>query len=444
MPLKSAPIKSARPRKVKADDGLQRKFEVTPEQLDTKAFRDDIDSKKEFFRLMAEKIKEESGSENTETPSATMHRSAPNKVSYYRKMLWRYLTLVLVLVVVVSYFSLCRLDLVVYTNKEAINDTLNFYAYASEGQIGLERSAKASFNKIELELSDTFPATGEKEIGGEIAGKVKIINNYTKNQPLVATTRLLTPDNKLFRIKNTVNVPAGGSIEVEVYADTKTADMAIEPTKFTIPGLWAGVQDKIYAESLEKFEFKQDAKKFVTQNDIDNAIALLNEKMVKEAETKVANTAQKNIFSLDKDSVSVEVSNKVGDEVDTFNLKIKSAINVIGLSNEDVLSLIKEKLDILASSQGEAEVDADSLTYSLLNYNSEKSLAEIKVDFSAKSAFNGENGGIDKKHLVNLSEKQIKAYLNGVSGLKSYDLFFRPSFIKIAPMLSNRINVSYK
>lgn len=446
MPLKSVPIKSARPKKIKADSKFKQKMEETPEQIDTKAFRDDIDSKKEFFRLMAEKIKEDSGSE-THSDYVQARPHSQNKVSYYKRVLWRYLFLVFILALVVSYFSLSRLDLVVYTNKESINDNLNFHAFADDAQVSSERSVKASFNKVDLNLSDTFPATGKKNSGGEIVGKVKIINNYTKNQPLVATTRLLSADNKLFRIKNTVNVPAGSSIDVPIYADTNSAEMAIEPGKFTIPGLWEGVQDKIYAESSEKFEFKQDSKNFVTQNDIDSAISLLNEKMVKEAEAKSANlgAGQKNILNLDKDSVQVELDKKVGDEADNFNLNIKSSVDIISLNSNDVIVLIKNKLDILKSTQGVSDLDTSSLSYSLVNYNSDKTLAEIKVTFSAKSAFAGENGaGINKKHLLNLNEKQIKSYLNNISGLKSYDLFFRPSFIKRAPMLVDRINISYK
>lgn len=420
--------------------------EETPEQIDVQDFRDDIDSKKEFFRLMAEKIKEDA---NFEAESETIQDRRPvrTKHSYYKRSLWRYLFLVLILVLAVSYFSLSRLDLVVYTNKEAIKDSLSFYAHSSTTQNASEHSLPASFSKVDLDLNDTFPSSGKKSSGGEIVGKVKIINNYSKNQPLVATTRLLSSDNKLFRIKNTVNVPAGSSIEVPIYADTNSADMAIGPDKFTIPGLWEGLQDKIYAESSLKFEFKEDAKGFITQNDIDNAISLLNEKMVKEAEQEAAKISggQKNILNLDKDSVQVEIDKKVGDEAENFNLRIKSSIDIISLNNTDVINLIKNKLDILKSNQGSLELDATSLSYSLLNYNQEKALAEINVNFSAKGSLIGDNGaGINKKHLLNLNERQIRSYLNGISGLKSYDLFFRPSFIKRAPMLVDRINITYK
>ena len=58
---------------------------------------------------------------------------------------------------------------------------------------------------------------------------------------------------------------------------------------------------------------------------------------------------QKNILNLDKDSVQVELDKKVGDEADNFNLNIKSSVDVISLNSEDVVALIKNKLDIYNS-----------------------------------------------------------------------------------------------
>ena len=58
-----------------------------------------------------------------------------------------------------------------------------------------------SVHELNLEITKTYRTTGEEYIGEEISGKVFLINNYTKDQPLVATTRLLTADNKLYRLK---------------------------------------------------------------------------------------------------------------------------------------------------------------------------------------------------------------------------------------------------
>jgi hypothetical protein len=455
MPLKKPivkPTKKVKTTKVstnkknleKAEDVVEEKI-ITPQVEIT-------DSQKEFFRLMAEKIKEDMP-EDESMASDFSDDSADNsdkivyigKVALYRKMFWRFSFLVAILLVAVFYFSIIRLEVVIESDQKSLEDSLNFYAYSDNTQVNIDRAVKANINRVELNLTEVFPSTGQKNLGGQVAGKVTIINNYNRNQPLVATTRLLTPNNKLFRIKNTVNVPAGGSLEVEVYADDISSDMAIAPTKFTIPGLWEGIQDQIYAESYEPFVYDQEVIKFVAQSDIDKAIDLLNQSLIEEAKNRAKSSgSQKNIFDLDPSSVQVEISEEIGEEVDSFSVTIKGIVNIISLEEKDVIEVIKQRLAILDFNQERSEVDTKSLNYELLNFNPSKSLAEIKVDFSAHTSSINDSQAFNKEHLVNLNENQIKAYLNNIPEIDSYDLIFKPKFFKRAPMFSSRITVSYK
>lgn len=469
MPIKNHPIKSIKsiksikPKnsKIKKDEDvvkikniepeknqfIEEKIEIIEQEVNFSP-KEILDSQKEFFKKMAEKIEKDS-----ENPSAEVFSNeksnliSSGKVPYYKKMILRFSFLVLILLIAVLYFSFSKLNIIVNSEKKIIEDTLSFYAYSDDNPVNLDKAIKASISKIELEVSDNFLSSGENSSGGEIVGKVKIINQYSKNQPLVATTRLLSSDGKLFRIKSTVNVPAGGSVEVDIYTDNSSEEMAIEPSKFTIPGLWTGLQDKIYAESYEKFVLKTDAKKYISQNDIDNAIKVLNEKMLKQAEEKTKNISkgsQKSFFSVDQGSVKLEVSDEVGSEVDSFNVKIKNIINIITFNQDDVVKIAKQKLIVSNFNQDSFEVNPESFNYNLLSFNSARSLAEIQVNFSAKVAGGSGDNVINKKHLVNLSEKQIRAYLDNISELKSYELVFKPGFLKRAPMLVNRIAIEFK
>jgi hypothetical protein len=276
-------------------------------------------------------------------------------------------------------------------------------------------------------------------------GKVKIINNYSKNQPLVATTRLLSSDDKLFRIKDTVNVPAGGSIEVDVYADSVSEEMAIAPDKFIIPGLWSGIQDKVYAESYQKFEYKKDSKKYIMESDIDNATENLIQKLITQANSKASSaidSGRQYVIEMDKDAVVVSYNNKIGDEVDSFNLSVKNIVNIISFDTDDVVRLAKQKLS-LENNQDAPEISADSLSYELINFNPAKNLAEVKADFSARTMA-ASTDFINKKHLSNLNQSQIEAYLDNINEIKSYDLIFYPKIIKRSPLLIDKINIEYR
>lgn len=78
--------------------------------------------------------------------------------------------------------------------------------------------------------------------------KIRIYNNYEKDQPLVATTRIMSPDKKIFRIEKTITIPAQSNMEVGIYLDNNNDKNFYYPknTKFTIPGLWVDLQNEIY------------------------------------------------------------------------------------------------------------------------------------------------------------------------------------------------------
>ena len=73
-------------------------------------------------------------------------------------------------------------------------------------------------------------------------GTVRITSSYSSDITLVRTTRLLTPDGRLFRLAQTVLLPADGQVRIPVYADQNGSVYAIGPTTFTIPGLPSDLQ----------------------------------------------------------------------------------------------------------------------------------------------------------------------------------------------------------
>lgn len=98
---------------------------------------------------------------------------------------------------------------------------------------------------IEKEQEIDFPvqATGKTDATNQKArGSVIISNSYsTDPQPLIATTRFVDPDGKVFRLVDSITVPgmAGaqpGIVEAAVIADQPGSEYDIQPTTFTIPG----------------------------------------------------------------------------------------------------------------------------------------------------------------------------------------------------------------
>ncbi|MBU2028468.1 hypothetical protein KJ761_01080, partial [Patescibacteria group bacterium] len=118
---------------------------------------------------------------------------------------------------------------------------------------------------VSEELIYSFNATGEKSsLSKKAKGAITIYNEYgPQSQPLVATTRFLSQDGKLFRLVKNVVVPGviktgtetkPGAIEAEVVADETGESFNIGPASFTIPGFKDSGNNKytkFYAKSFK-------------------------------------------------------------------------------------------------------------------------------------------------------------------------------------------------
>lgn len=122
-----------------------------------------------------------------------------------------------------------------------------------------ERVLPVRLVEKEQEISLTIEATGTSLGGAQKArGTVMLVNTFGSDaQSLVATTRLESPDGKIFRLLEGVTVPGmsgsqPGSIEASVIADQVGTEYNIAPTNFTIPGFKGGPKyDKFSAKSTK-------------------------------------------------------------------------------------------------------------------------------------------------------------------------------------------------
>ena len=370
----------------------------------------------------------------------------PPKINLYRKIAISFIVLTVILLGVIFYFSFVKLDIVLIPAQERLSDSLVVDIYGGGNQPAVPgKSLTGIVEQTSIEEKDTYFASGSETIGEEVTGKVTIINNYNKNQPLVATTRLLSPDNKLFRIKSTINVPAGGSQEVEIYADLASTAMAIGPTKFTIPGLWAGLQDKIYAESKEKFVYGQQTKKHIQQSDIDQAAKDLKRSLLEKAKREIGENHKgydEVIYSVDENTISTEVGGKVGEEKEKFDVSMKAMVTIVAFSGDELGKMAREKLEeVIPDNKELIEFKPEEISYSLNNFDVEAGRAAVNAAFEGKMSLKSEADIIDRQKIVNLTREQLEDYLSGFKEIAGYEINFFPSFIDKVPNLADRIEI---
>ncbi|MDP2737098.1 MAG: hypothetical protein Q8O59_04985 [bacterium] len=388
----------------------------------------------------------EAGFKIEEEPLAS---KAGESKSIYRKIAFSFIVLTLILVAAVLYFGFSKLTIVIIPAQEKIIDSSTVEVVSQASGFNLAPGQIYGVVKqVPVEQSREFSASGKEVLGEEVTGKVTIINNYIKNQPLVATTRLLSSDGKLFRLKDTVNVAAGGRVEVLVYADISKPEMAVGPGKFTIPGLWAGIQDKIYAESQEPMKYSQKIKYIIGQNDIDNAVSQLKNDLLANAKNQVGQAYKdyaQALFAVDNNSVTQEVSGKVGEEKEKFSIKMKTMVTVVAFNDDEVYNQVKANMaTMLADDKEVSKFDKQDISYALESFNIIEATAMVNVDSEAKATLKNSAKVIKKNNLAGLNYEQLKVYLNSLPEVAGYQIKFFPSFVKKAPNLIDRIEVEIK
>lgn len=410
-----------------------------------------VDQQEKFFAELVSEMKEgKAGKKETETVNPK--NTAPAKsLGLYKRLVWQFVLGISILLIIIFYFAFSKLTITISPNGETINDTL--LVKVSSGTSTEENTAtdfreliSGEVQEINLDEEKVFQTSGEEFSGEEISGKVKLINTTAKDQALVATTRLLSPDNKLYRIKEAVNVPAGGEVEAQIYVEKPSEDLAIAPTTFTIPGLWVGLQDKIYARSTEPFVYQQKISKYVKASDIEKAISEMNAILLAKAKSGEKD-APKNSQTLYEflSPTKFDYSVKPGEAVESFSLKASTTVLSITFSKDDIHGLTSTKLKLLVPDDKKLiEDNADNISYKLESYDAQNKIATIKLNFNGTMILQSDTELIDKKQLVNLTGEQVANYLQNFSEIKEYNLEFFPSFIKRAPRLPERIKIDIR
>lgn len=370
----------------------------------------------------------------------------------YHKIAFSFIFLTLVLLAVIFYFSFIKVKIVILPKPEEMSGELTVDVYDQDKKV--EEAANILSGLVrEAEVSQTkdFPASGAEILGQEVTGKVTIINNYNKNQPLVATTRLLSPEGKLYRLRSTVNVPAGGSAEAEVYADQAKEEMAIGPATFTIPGLWSGLQDKIYAQSQEAFSYQEKIRRKISQEDIDQAVASLRDSLLSQAQAEIARQYpgyDLMAYEINLNSLEQKVDGKVGEEKDSFSVTMKTKVaaalfNISQDGKEKLSDLARENLSSLLPANKEIASVKD-FTCVLESYDLTAGRGTVKVNFQGTAALKSGAAVIDKNKLLGLTRAEAENYLKNIPEISGFKITFSPNWVKRVPSLADRVEVEVK
>jgi hypothetical protein len=109
---------------------------------------------------------------------------------------------------------------------------------------------------LEAEGDREVAASGQEEVEEQATGQITIYNTSDASQRLITNTRFETTDGLLFRIKDSVVVPAAtdgtaGTVAADVFADQAGPEYNVPAsTRFSVPGLeGSDAYEAVYAEN---------------------------------------------------------------------------------------------------------------------------------------------------------------------------------------------------
>ena len=371
------------------------------------------------------------------------HTMAPNEqpIRFYKLIALTFLFLTIILLGIIMFMSSKRATIIIESKATPV-DISDSVLIGKGNVVG---SLKGNVASKVVTLTKDFSPTGTREEVGKAEGVVTLHNDSKINQPLVATTRLLSPDNILFRMKEKAVVPAGGTVDVAVFADVEGGSGNIEATNFTIPGLALTRQKEIYGRSAIAMTGGVRQIGVLSAEDIEKAKGQLKSEIEKQTQEELSsdNLAMTGVFSTVDDSY--ESSAKAGDEVSTFSVTGKATVLGVFYNAEDLQNMANKFLERRAVDDVEiVEPSKNPPTVVVEDFNLEKGTATVQIFHSGVTLLNPESKQLEKAMFFGKTKDEVRRYLLKLDHVRSVEIKFSPGWMRAVPYVGEHVDVVVK
>jgi len=371
----------------------------------------------------------------------------------------------LFLAAIFCFFILSKAEIEVWPETETINldSKLTIDSAASEYNFVAKVIPGRVFEKEKL-VSESFPATGTFLKEEKAKGTIKVYNEYsTAGQVLIATTRFVSADGKLFRTPIKIIIPGGryeggklvaGEIDIEVVADQAGPDYNIGATTFSIPGFAGDPRyTKFYAKSFEAMKGgSREQGSRVTEEDLTKA----KNSVVQSAKTECERLLREGLasgeysaeYSFLENSLQTEIvetfsKTLAGDEAESFNYQAKAKSKTLIFKKDDFENFAK---DFIFSNLSESkDFYEDSLAIKsepeTINLDSGKIILSLEISgktYAAVDVFNLKQALRDKSLL------ESKIFLENQPYVTKAKVALWPFWVRKVPQNLEKINFNLR
>lgn len=365
----------------------------------------------------------------------------------YRRIALTFIVLVSAALLAVLYLS--TVQAVIHVESTEAPATTEFIANVYETPTR-NTDVRGAVLSGTIGRTQKFEPTGEsaKTVEDTARGTVTIFNDLSFAQPLVATTRLLSESGVLFRLESGVTVPAGGSVEADVYADEVGASGNSEPTRFSIPGLSAVRQESVYATSSETFTGGEYSVAVVSESEIEAAVSELELLLLEDAKQMFAEELEETFTGDSYESVVLdkEISIEPDTEAQSFDVTLTIKVDAVFYDKEALAKVATAKLyENLGQGQELVIGDIqDQIDVRVEAVDSVSKQANLLVSLSVPAITARTSEALQVDRFIGLTEEEVRNLLIEEGTATTVSVEFFPFWVKTVPRLKDHIYIDIK
>jgi len=361
-------------------------------------------------------------------------------VRFYKGVAITFLVLTIGLLGMIAFMSAKRADIKIITKPEAVDVSFVLPVGGST-----EGAIPGAVTSTVITLEKTFtPKNTTTTAGAATGGVVTLYNDSTTSQSLVATTRVLSTSNILYRLRNATTVPANGKVTVDVYPDKSGTESNLAPTDFTIPGLSAERQKEVYGKSTSNLSGTGDRKVgVITDEDLKNAATQMSELLKEQATTLAKQRFNNPLATGYVVQFTTENGAKIGDLVDTFVLKGKATVALADFKVEDVNRTATEMLNKKVIDNSEVlQTAAATPTIVFDSYDATKGTLSLKVTHTGTVNLDPNGAILQKTVFFGKSEEEVRRYLMSLDHVEGVEFKFKPLWNSTVPQVADHVKIT--
>ncbi|MGB9847769.1 MAG: hypothetical protein ACPLKV_00950 [Minisyncoccia bacterium] len=364
---------------------------------------------------------------------------------------------VFVLLIFFLIYFIAKAEVRIFSNKYNWSEQIPVLATAGISEIDQTNfKIPVKFFEFSRTITQNFPATEIKTIQAKARGTIRIYNAYSSEpQVLVATTRFLSKEGKLFRLVNKTTIPGAkiqdgkivpSYIDAEVVADQAGESYNIGPTTFTIPGFEGTPRyTKFYAESLSPMTGGYiGTTKVVGQSDINQAKSKLIEIASLSLEEELKSKLLSNDIVLPDAKqitiVSFSTNPKLDEKAEQFEATAKITMKSLVFNEEDIKKLFVNEAQKSNSQLSDKELFSYQFNYGAARFDFDKKLLSFPVTanlvFCDRISLSEFINNLAGKNVNNL-----ESFLKQYKTINKVEIDIWPKFLKFTPLNPNRIKV---